>query len=112
MSNLDCLERVSVEKVANVYYNGRTYSRTVWCEDGSKRILGIILPTDDVVTEYKFETESSERIEILMGECEVKLPDSDEYVFYRAGQAFFVQGHSHYVIKNESIVQYICKFEG
>ncbi|WP_395145052.1 pyrimidine/purine nucleoside phosphorylase [Moraxella atlantae] len=112
MPNSIRFDHVSVEKIANVYYEGRSFSRTVWFEDGRKKMLGIILPCDSEVTEYEFHTESSERIEILAGECEVKRADEDNYTYYRAGQAFVVEGHSSYTIKNEEIVQYICHFEG
>lgn len=105
-------DHVSVEKIANVYYEGRTFSRTVWFEDGRKKMLGIVMPCDNEITEYTFKTESSERIEILAGECEIKRAGESEYTYYRAGQAFLVEGHSSYVMKNEEVVQYICHFEG
>ena len=105
-------DHVSVEKIANVYYEGRTFSRTVWFEDGRRKMLGIILPCDNEVTEYQFKTDSSERIEILAGECEIKLANDTDYTYYRAGQAFIVEGHSSYSMKNDVIVQYICHFEG
>lgn len=105
-------DHVSVEKIANMYYEGRTFSRTVWFEDGRKKMLGIVLPIDSEVTVYEFKTESSERIEILAGECEVRLAGESEFTYYRAGQAFVVEGHSSYEMKNEEIVQYICHLEG
>lgn len=112
MPNSTRFDHVSVEKIANVYYEGRSFSRTVWFEDGRKKMLGIILPCDSEVTEYEFHTESSERIEILAGECEVKQAGEEDYTYYRAGQAFVVEGHSSYTMKNEEVVQYICHFEG
>ena len=64
------------------------------------------------VPAYEFKTESSERIEILAGECEVKLAGEEEFTYYRAGQAFLVEGHSSYELRNEAVVQYICHLEG
>lgn len=113
MSKPNSFDQVSVEKVANVYYDGRIFSRTLWFNDGHHKILGIVLPVDDVVTEYRFETSSSsERIDILMGECEVLLQGETEYAFYRAGQGFYVEGNRHYWMKNTTIVQYVSNFEG
>lgn len=114
MNNLDpnIFKEVTVEQVADIYYGGRVFNRAVWCKDGGKRILGIVLPTDDEVTEYKFETQSSEHVHILMGECYVKIGDEQTPNYYRAGHGFFVEGHSHYVMTNEDVVQYVCKFEG
>lgn len=105
---------VSVEKVANVYYEGRCFSRAVWFEDGCQKMLGIILPCDEIFTEYVFETTSSERVEIFAGECEVRIIeiDRDETKMYRAGQSFIVKGHSTYLIRNTQVVQYISHFNG
>lgn len=105
-------DHVSVEKIANMYYQGRTFSRTVWFEDGRKKMLGIVLPCGSDIPLYEFKTDSSERIEILAGECEVKLEGEEGFTYYRAGQAFVVEGHSSYEMKTEEIVQYICHFEG
>lgn len=105
-------DHVSVEKLSNVFYEGRCFSRTVWFEDGRKKMLGIVMPCDATISEYVFKTESSERIEILAGECEVKLDGQDSYTYYRAGQGFLVEGHSSYYMKNDEVVQYICHFEG
>ena len=104
MTSPNRFDHVSVEKIANVYYEGRTFSRTVWFEDGRKKMLGIVLPCDADVPVYEFKTDSSERIEILAGE--------EEFTYYRAGQAFLVEGHSSYELRNEAVVQYICHLEG
>ena len=112
MTSPNRFDHVSVEKIANVYYEGRTFSRTVWFEDGRKKMLGIVLPCDADVPAYEFKTDSSERIEILAGECEVKLAGEEEFSYYRAGQAFLVEGHSSYELRNEAVVQYICHLEG
>ncbi|WP_230658736.1 pyrimidine/purine nucleoside phosphorylase [Psychrobacter sp. I-STPA10] len=105
-------DHVSVVKNANISYDGRCSSHTVLFGDGSKKMLGVILPCDELITEYQFETHTSERIEILTGECEVKIAGEDTFTYHRAGQAFMVAGHSHFVLRTEQIVQYICHLEG
>ncbi len=39
-------------------------------EDGTKKTLGVILPTEQPLT---FETHVPERMEIISGECRVKI---------------------------------------
>ena len=41
---------VTVDKAANVYFDGKVTSRTVYFEDGSKKTLGIMMPG-----EYEFQ---------------------------------------------------------
>jgi uncharacterized protein YaiE (UPF0345 family) len=45
-------------------------SHTVQFEDGTKKTLGVILPTEQALT---FETHVPERMEIISGECRVKI---------------------------------------
>ena len=105
-------DQVSVVKNATISYDGRCSSHTVLFEDGSKKMLGIILPCDEHVREYEFATHTSERMEITSGECEVKITGEDEFTYYRAGQAFVVAGDSSFALRTEQIVQYICHLEG
>ncbi len=105
-------EHVSIEKLATVYYEGRSFSRSVFFANGQLKILGILLPCDEKVPEYVFATEASERIEILSGECEVKVAGSENFTYYVAGQSFVVAGHSNYIIRNSKLLQYICHSDG
>lgn len=103
---------VSIIIKANVSYDGRCSSHTVLFEDGSKKMLGVILPNDDEVTGYHFETHTSERIELISGECQVKIGKEKEFSSYRSGQSFMVAGDSSFVLRTEQILQYICHLEG
>ncbi|WP_019673199.1 pyrimidine/purine nucleoside phosphorylase [Psychrobacter lutiphocae] len=105
-------DQVSVIKLATVTYDGRCSSHTVLFEDGSKKMLGVILPCDETVRAYEFETHTSERMEIISGECEVKISGEEEYSYYREGQAFLVAGDSRFSLRTDQIVQYICHLEG
>lgn len=105
-------DQVSVVKNATISYDGRCSSHTVLFEDGSKKMLGVILPCDENVREYEFATHTSERMEITGGECEVKITGEDVFTYYRAGQAFVVAGDSSFTLRTEQIVQYICHLEG
>jgi len=37
-------EQVTVEQKANIYFDGKVTSRTIWLQDGTKKTLGIMLP--------------------------------------------------------------------
>ena len=66
---MDVFEQVTVVKKANVYYDGKVTSRTVYMPDGSRKTLGIILPG-----EYEFGTADKEHMEVLAGTLHVHLP--------------------------------------
>lgn len=103
---------VTVDAKANISYDGRCSSHTVSFDDGSKKMLGVILPCDEEVMQYHFATHTSERIEIISGECEVKINGEKDFSYYRAGQSFMVAGESGFNLRTEQIVQYICHLEG
>ncbi len=105
-------DHVSVIKKATISYDGRCSSHTLLFDDGSKKMLGIILPCDEALEEYVFATHTSERMEIVSGECEVKITGEEAFSYYRAGQAFVVAGESGFALRTEQIVQYICHLEG
>ena len=52
---------VSIEKKANVYFNGNVTSRTVLFPDGTRKTLGIMMPG-----EYEFGTDSAELMEMFL----------------------------------------------
>ena len=90
---------VTVNSQATVSYDGRCSSHTIMFEDGRHKTLGIILPCDNLVESYHFNTNTSERIEITSGECEVKINGEDEFSYYRAGQSFVVEGNSGFSLR-------------
>ena len=95
---------VTVNAQATISYDGRCSSHTIMFEDGRHKTLGVILPCDNLVEHYHFSTNTSERIEIISGEC--------EFSYYHAGQSFVVEGNSGFNLRTEEIVQYICHLEG
>ncbi|MBS9779088.1 MAG: DUF1255 family protein [Moraxellaceae bacterium] len=103
---------VSVLTQANISYEGRCSSHTILFEDGGKKMLGVIAPNDEEITYYRFQAKSSQRMEILTGECQVKLNTEEEYSIYRAGQAFMVAGDTTFKLRTAEPVQYICHLEG
>lgn len=102
-------DHVSVVKKSNVYFGGLCVSHTVQFEDGTKKTLGVILPSDQVLT---FETHVPERMEIVSGECRVRIADSEQSELFRAGQSFYVPGASTFKIETTEVLDYVCHLEG
>lgn len=100
------LEVVAAETNANLYFEGKVVSHTVYLASGAKKNLGIIFPG-----EFYFGTQVAERMEISAGTCRVKLKDSDQLATYTAGQSFEVPAQSGFTIWVErDTCQYVCSF--
>lgn len=81
---------------ANVYLDGRCISHTVTLADGTRKSVGVILPS--VLT---FTTAAPEIMEGVAGRCEVLLPGHDHWQAYGAGERFAVPGQSSFQIRVE-----------
>lgn len=91
---------------ANVYFDGKVVSHTILFPDSSKKTLGLIYPGD-----FHFGTAKAERMEIVAGECVVKLDGSSDKHTYVGGQHFDVPANSGFDISVDSgICEYICSF--
>lgn len=100
------LQNVTVGILANVYFEGKVVSHSVWMADGSRKTLGIIYPG-----EYHFGTGAPEKMEIVAGECVVKLDEQEDTQVFVAGESFGVAGDSGFTIEVKSgICQYVCSF--
>lgn len=102
---MDVFEKVTVVKKANVYYDGKVTSRTVYMQDGGRKTLGIILPG-----EYEFGTADKEHMEVLAGTLHVRLAGSDDWKSYEAGQAFEIPSNSKFSVKTDEISDYCCSY--
>ena len=91
---------------ANVYFDGKVVSHSILFPDGSKKTLGLIYPG-----QFHFGTAQAERMEIVAGECLVKLDGQTAITTYGAGQHFDVPANSGFDIEVKSgIAEYICSF--
>lgn len=102
---MDILKNVTIIKKANVYYNGKVTSRTLFLEDGTRKTLGIILPG-----QYEFNTESKEQMEVLSGKLTVLLPDSKTWSSFEAGETFEIPENSKFEIKAAEVSDYCCSY--
>lgn len=96
---------VSVNKVANIYFDGKVTSRTLTFADGSTKTLGIMLPG-----EYEFGTDQAERLEIISGLLRVKLPGSAEWQEISGGESFEVPAKVKFQVAVQRITDYICSY--
>ena len=60
-------DQVSVVKKANVYFDGKCVSHTVQFADGTKKSVGVILPST-----LTFNTGAPEVMETIAGACKVR----------------------------------------
>ena len=105
MSVRERLDGVSIDTKANVYFDGRCVSHTIRLPDGSRKSVGVILPS--VLT---FDTAAPETMELVAGRCRVKIAGSTTASEYGGGQSFSVPGQSSFEIEALEPVHYVCHF--
>lgn len=91
---------------ANVYFDGKAVSHSIVLPDGSRKTLGLIYPGS-----FHFGTKASELMEMIAGDCRVKLDGASDWKAYAAGTAFTVPANSGFDIEVKGgICEYICSF--
>ncbi|MEO7037010.1 MAG: pyrimidine/purine nucleoside phosphorylase [Polyangiaceae bacterium] len=106
MSELE-FQNVKAIAKANVYFDGKVVSHTILLASGEKKTLGLIYPGD-----FHFGTDAPERMDIVAGNCRVRLDGSADWRDYGAGTFFKVPGKSGFDISVASgIAEYVCSFE-
>ncbi|ASU38045.1 hypothetical protein hmeg3_06860 [Herbaspirillum sp. meg3] len=98
-------DNVTVLKKGNVYFDGKCVSHTVIFADGTKKTLGVILPSS-----LTFNTGAPEIMEINGGSCNVRLKGEEAWKTYTAGTSFNVPGNSSFDIEVTETVDYVCHF--
>jgi hypothetical protein len=98
-------KNVTIIKKASIYFGGKVTSRSVVFPDGSRKTLGIMLPG-----EYEFNTADKEIMEIISGELEVLLPDSEGWQPVKGGEVFEVPAKSKFSLKVKGVTDYCCSY--
>ena len=97
---------VSVVKKANVYFDGKCVSHSIVLADGTKKSVGVILPST-----LTFNTGVPEIMEGVAGSCRVRLKGETEWKNYGAGESFQVLGNSSFDIEvADEAYHYVCHF--
>ena len=92
---------------ANVYFEGRVVSHCLNFPDGTKKTLGVIFPG-----KFHFNTDKAERMEIVAGQCFVRIVGQTGPTACSAGERFDVPAKSGFDIEvKEGLCEYICSFE-
>ena len=99
--------KVTVVREANVYFGGKVVSRTVRFDDGSKKTLGFMQAGD-----YSFDTAVAERMEIIGGELDVRLPGSTHWKTVKAGEFFDVSVQAKCDLVVKEFADYCCTYLG
>jgi purine/pyrimidine-nucleoside phosphorylase len=106
MTTTETLLSATVSTRANVYFDGKCVSHGLTLADGSKKSVGVILPST-----LSFNTGAPEIMEGTAGRCEYLLAGSTEWVASGAGEKFSVPGNSTFQIRvSGEPYSYICHF--
>jgi uncharacterized protein YaiE (UPF0345 family) len=101
------IDNVNVQLKANIYFDGKVVSHTLFLANGTKKTIGIIYPGS-----FKFTTGSAERMEIIAGTCRVRVAGETEWTVYGEGTFFKVPPKSWFEITVEAgILEYLCSYE-
>jgi purine/pyrimidine-nucleoside phosphorylase len=105
MTAMTDLSQVKINPRANVYFDGKCVSHGIELPDGTKKSVGVILPST-----LKFDTGAPEVMEVVDGECRVRLAGSEAWTAYAGGQSFEVPGNSSFDIEVSKALHYVCHF--
>lgn len=97
-------DHVSVVKKSNVFFDGKCVSHSVLFGDGTRKTVGVILPST-----LTFNVGVPEVMEITSGTCRVKIGDG-EFETYAAGSQFSVPANGSFVIEANEAIDYVCSF--
>ena len=99
------LENISMIKEANIYFDGKVTSRTIFLENGEKQTLGIMMPG-----EYTFDTNEAEIMDMMSGELEIRLPGEENFKKLNTPESFNVPANSKFDLKVYTVTDYCCSY--
>ena len=102
---MDKYKNVSVDKMANIYFEGNVISRNIFLKDGSRKTLGVMLPGN-----YEFNTEERELMEIMSGKLNLKLQNDEEWKLIKNGMDFNIPKNSTFKVEVLELVNYTCSY--
>jgi uncharacterized protein YaiE (UPF0345 family) len=63
------------------------------------------------IGDYEFGTSQKETVTVVSGQLTVKLPDSDEWQDFPAGESFIVAANKKFQLKVAEETAYLCTYE-
>jgi len=102
---MDTYQNVDIDKLANIYFEGKVISRNIFLKDGSKKTLGVMLEGG-----YEFKTESREFMEIHSGKLNVKIADDKDWTLITKDMYFNIPKNSSFCLEVLELVNYTCSY--
>jgi len=102
----DKFDNVSVGKKANVFFDGKCVSHSVFFPDGTRKTVGVVMPGSQLT----FNVGAPELMEITAGECRVKIAGESGFKTYTAGTSFRVAENGSFEIHAKDELNYVCSF--
>ncbi len=99
------IDGVSVTTQASVYFDGKCVSHGITFPDGTKKSVGVVLPSA-----LTFNTGAPEIMECVAGSCEYRLDGTDVWLTSTPGEQFNIPGNSKFDIRVTDAYHYICHF--
>ncbi|TFY99957.1 pyrimidine/purine nucleoside phosphorylase [Ramlibacter rhizophilus] len=99
------IDGVSVTPQANVYFDGKCVSHSLVFPDGTKKSVGVILPST-----LTFNTGAAEIMECVAGACEWRMAGEETWQRSGAGERFSVPANARFEIRTTEPYHYICHF--
>ncbi|MDB5885077.1 MAG: hypothetical protein JWR74_1248 [Polaromonas sp.] len=99
------IDNISVTTQASVYFDGKCVSHGITLADGSRKSVGVVLPSS-----LSFNTGAAEIMECVAGACEYKLAGTDVWLTSLPGQQFSIPANSAFDIRVSAPYHYICHF--
>jgi len=97
-------DQVSVGKKANVFFDGKCVSHTVTLADGTRKSVGVILPST-----LRFDLNTKEIMEVVDGRAFVVINGGPELTF-TTGQTWEVEAGGYFEIRVDAPFHYVCHF--
>ena len=99
------IDGVTVNTTASVYFDGKCVSHQLTFPDGSRKSVGVVLPST-----LTFNVGAAEIMECVAGSCEYRLQGSDNWLSSGPGDRFSVPANSRFDIRVTEAYHYICHF--
>ncbi|MRD46398.1 DUF1255 family protein [Caenimonas koreensis DSM 17982] len=99
------IDGASIATQANVYFDGKCVSHSVTLADGTKKSVGVILPS-----QLTFNTGAPEIMECVAGSCEYKLAGESQWHTSGPGEKFSIGANTSFDIRVAQAYHYICHF--
>jgi purine/pyrimidine-nucleoside phosphorylase len=104
----DRIDGVAVTTRANVYFDGRCISHGITFADGTRKSVGVVLPST-----LTFNVGAPEVMEGVAGACEYRLRGDTAWTRSTAGQSFAIGADSSFEIRvseSDGAYHYVCHF--